>query len=59
LQVVVKEDNAVIWQEAIVQPITVEIEIGKIRPMKVHGLKTAPELAAAISCFLPSVLDTS
>jgi hypothetical protein len=57
MRVVVMGDSPVIWEEVILEPLMVQIGVNRIRPMRVKGLKTAPDLMAAVSCFLPTTLD--
>jgi hypothetical protein len=57
IRLVVVQDAPVLWQEAVLVPLGVEVGVSRIRPMRVQGLQKAPDLIAAVSCFLPGVLD--
>ena len=58
LRVVVIGDNPVLWEEAEINKVGMTVSVNKIRPMSVKGLKTSPDIIAAVSCFLPVVLDS-
>jgi len=59
LRVVVVGDSPVLWEEAAIVPVGVTVNVNRIRPMRVKGLQTAPELVEAVSGFLPGVLDVT
>jgi hypothetical protein len=56
IKVAVIEDSPVIWEEAELLPLVIDVGINRIRPMKIKGLKTVPDLVAAVACFLPAAL---
>lgn len=56
---VVVADAPVLWEEAKLVPLGISVGVNRIRPMRVQGLKKAPDLMAAIACFLPDVLDAT
>lgn len=55
MRVVVMGDSPVIWEEVELEPLIIQIGVNRIRPMRVKGLKTAPDLVAAVSCLLPTI----